>query len=416
MIGFVSSTLASAGPPNSPTAPFPQPDLPLLGEVLRASGIGERERGRIYEPAFQALLEKLKGEAGAVRSGYPRARKLHLALHREVLLRYESTADGLDRVLDHGEYNCLSSSLLYGLVARAFGLQAQLVQMPRHVYVRLLIDGRRVEVESTSRKGFDLHPQWIPATDPFADPDYGLNASFGKYRGVEGGEAEGVDLERAVGFLWHNAGRRALERGEALRAAQSFLEESKLAPSGPNSETLGMLLAQAFRLAYESGNFEDAYRIADIGMQIFPGQTTARDRLLAASLKRIEANCDQGRIVESKEILDRTERTVGSPEDVMRLERGACPVIAAAAVRLEDWNLASSMAQRFIAAEPDGLESEHFARWVARREEEAKSHGGAKACSQILSLLPEERGLPLLESPAAGESAPLPAPAPEPEN
>jgi hypothetical protein len=408
-VGSVFATPTRALAASDPPAPA---DLSVLREVLRASGIGEGQSRQIYEPVFLALLENLQKEAGGIRSGYRRARRLHMALHEKVFRRYESSADGLDRVLDRGDYNCLSASLLYGLVAQAFGLHAQLVQIPRHVYVRLLIEGRQVEVESTSRKGFDLHPRFAGSRQSLTDPDFGLEASPGDSLGGDGDPGPaGVDLERAVGFLWHNEGRRALERGEALHAAQAFLEESKVAPSGPNSEILGMFLAQAFRLVYESGNFEEAYRIADIGLQIFPGQTTAKDRLLAASLKRIEAGCDEGRMAESREILDQTEREVGTSEDALRLERGACPVIAAAAVRMQDWSLAARMAQRFIAAEPDGLEAEHFARWVARREEEARIQPGPNACSEVPLFLREDGRLPLLQSPV--DASPLPAGGPE---
>ena len=191
-------------------------------------------------------------------------------------------------------------------------------------------------------------------------------------------------LERAVGFLWHNTGRRALERGEALRAAESFLEESKLEPlEASRTETVGMFLARAFRLDYEAGNFGEAYRIAEIGMEIFPGQTTARDRMLAATLKRIEGACEAGQADAAEEILNQAAASVKSPVDIRRLERGSCPTIAAAAVRAEDWERAGRMALRFNAAELDGVESRRLSRWVARRQREAQERERENACSEV---------------------------------
>jgi|GEM_PF-1634971 len=365
-----------------------KPDLTLLRETLRASGVTDPARSLVYETSFLELVSGLEREVGRTHSAYRRARKLHQALHQRILRRYVSTADGLDAVLERGEFNCLSASLLYGMVARSFGLDVQVVEIPRHVYVRLFVDQRRIEVESTSRTGFDLRPKLDLGTTSLSDPGYGSNAAgAGVLPPLSGTLPEGVDLERAVGFLWHNRGRRALEEGEALRAARAFLEESRLQPAGSTpSETLGMFLARAFRVAYEAGNFEDAYRIAEIGIQILPGQTTARDRLLAAALKRIESILESGHVSEAEEVLNLTGSTVGKPVDLRRLERGACPLIAAAAVRSEDWALASRMARRFAIAEPDRVESNRLSLWVARREREVHASLGHNACSEMSPL------------------------------
>jgi hypothetical protein len=391
-----------------------KPDLTLFRETLRASGVTDPVRRLSYEASFLDLLSGLEREIGFTRSAYRRARKLHLAMHEKVLRRYVSTADGLDAVLDRGEFNCLSASLLYGMVARSFGLEVQVVEIPRHVYVRLFVDQRRVEVESTSRTGFDLRPKLDLSPVSPSDPGYGSNASApGAPPTMAASLPEGVDLERAVGFLWHNRGRRALEEGEAVRAARSFLEESKLEPPGAShSETLGMFLAQAFRMAYEAGNFRDAYLIAGIGIQIFPGQTTARDRLLAASLKRIEATCESGSLSEAEKILNLTASTVGNVVDVRRLERGACPLIAAAAVRAEDWDRASRMARRFAIAEPDRFESSRLSQWVARREHESLSGAGTNACIEPSSPFLEVGVSEFLPDSRSGVAAdPSPAPA-----
>ncbi|MCI0657179.1 MAG: hypothetical protein L0170_08930 [Acidobacteria bacterium] len=394
-----------------------KPDLTLFRETLRASGVTDPVRRLNYEASFLDLLSGLEHEIGFTRSAYRRARKLHLAMHEKVLRRYVSTADGLDAVLDRGEFNCLSASLLYGMVARSFGLEVQVVEIPRHVYVRLFVDQRRVEVESTSRTGFDLRPKLDLLPVSPSDPGYGSNASAtGEPPAMAASLPDGVDLERAVGFLWHNRGRRALEEGEAVKAARSFLEESRLEPPGAShSETLGMFLARGFRMAYEAGNFRDAYLIAEIGIQIFPGQTTARDRLLAASLKRIEATCESGRLSEAEEILNLTVSAVGNAVDVRRLERGACPLIAAAAVRAEDWDRASRMARRFAIAEPDRFESSRLSQWVARREHESLSGAGTNACIEPAAAFSPflEVGVPefLPDSRSGAAADPSPAPA-----
>ena len=398
--------LASESAVGSPALSPLMFDRVLLREVLRASGVSEAEKRQAYEAAFQTMLQDVSGRIGTIRSRYRMARKLHELLHQQVLRRYQSDADGLDAVLDHGDYNCLSASLLYGLLGRALGLQVQVVEIPSHVYVRILVNQRKVEVETTSRNGFDLRQEPLPGPGAPGSPSYGANAGAVVPPGMEE-VPDSVELERAVGFLWHNTGRRALEHGEALRAAESFLEESKLEPlEASRTETVGMFLARAFRLDYEAGNFGEAYRIAEIGMEILPGQTTARDRMLAATLKRIEGACEAGQADVAEEILNQAAASVKSPVDIRRLERGSCPTIAAAAVRAEDWERAGRMVLRFNAAELDGVESRRLSRWVARRQREAQERKRENACSEVSANSYESPLLSVVDLPTPAASSP----------
>ena len=381
-------------------------DHVLLKEVLRASGIVETDRLVAYERSFEAMAVDLQARIGSTQNPYRLARKLHDSLHAKVLRHYDAAADGMDAVLDRGDFNCLSASLLYGILGRAVGLDVKVVEIPRHVYVQLWVDGRKVIVETTSRKGFDRRPA-LETSASSAGMGYGMNAAAAVPAGSYDLGADAVDLEHAVGFLWHNAGRRALERGETLVAARSFLEESKLRPlEEGRSETLAALLARAFRMEYEIGNFEKAYRVAEIGLRIFPGQTTARDRLLAAALKRIEAASDADAVEGAEAMLSETAfAAAGDLLDVRRLRRGACPIIMAAAVRLGDWERAERMLRQFQESEPDMAESRRLARWVARRRLEASYGMERKACSEHGSVLGEEGGEVFL-GPPAGDPIP----------
>jgi hypothetical protein len=137
-------------------------------------------------------------------------------------------------------------------------------------------------------------------------------------------------------------------------------------------------------------------------MRIFPGQTTARDRLLAAALKRIEAASEADAVERAEAMLNETAFAAGDLLDVRRLQRGACPVIMAAAVRLGDWDRAERMVRQFQDSEPDRAESRRLARWVARRRLEASYGDERNACSEHGSILTEESGEIFLGGPAAG--------------
>jgi hypothetical protein len=180
---------------------------------------------------------------------------------------------------------------------------------------------------------------------------------------------EPVSLERATGFLWHNTAERALARGDAVKAASSFLEEFRSnSELGSRIDGFATSLARAFRIEYEDGRFDNAYLIAEMEAKIFPHKTTTRDRILAAASKRVDAECEAGDAAGAESVLDATVATLAEPSDVARLEREMCPHIAAAAVRAADWTRAIRMASRYAQSEPDTFEAERFLSWVESRE------------------------------------------------
>lgn len=70
---------------------------------------------------------------------------------------YHEDQSALSVVLRTRVYNCISSALLYIVLAEQAGLHASGVIMPSHAFVQLrLSDGRQIEVETTSADGFDV--------------------------------------------------------------------------------------------------------------------------------------------------------------------------------------------------------------------------------------------------------------------
>ena len=87
-----------------------------------------------------------------------RGRRLLMAMHDQLLTHiYDEDQSALSVLLRTGVYNCISSALLYIVLAEEFGLQAAGVIMPSHAFAQLtLSDGSAIEVETTSADGFDV--------------------------------------------------------------------------------------------------------------------------------------------------------------------------------------------------------------------------------------------------------------------
>ena len=68
---------------------------------------------------------------------------------------YQSRITG---IFTGGHYNCLSSAVLYAVLARGFGMPVRAAFVPTHVFVEMGTPGGKIiEVETTSATGFD----WI---------------------------------------------------------------------------------------------------------------------------------------------------------------------------------------------------------------------------------------------------------------
>jgi len=76
---------------------------------------------------------------------------------RSSLAGYDADQSQLSELLRTGIYNCISSGLLYLVLAERAGLNSAGVIMPSHAYVQITLeDGHVAEVETTTAEGFDV--------------------------------------------------------------------------------------------------------------------------------------------------------------------------------------------------------------------------------------------------------------------
>jgi len=322
------------------------------------------------EQGLSEIVERL----GHAPPGPRLARRLHRLLHRRYLREYVADADDVVALVDTGRYNCLSATLFYGMAARRLGFDPEVLKLPGHLLLRLHVRGRVVDVETTSPFGFNLGYTSSLSPRPDADADeetLSRRLEWPRTSPLYGPSLEPrwqVPLEIAVGYAWLNRAWRDLEAGDAVNAARDAGRAGRtLGGLAAQDESLRRLLARAFRREYEAGRFERAYAVAVEEVGLFPNRTTSRDRLLAATVKRIEDLCDAGTVTVALRLLDEASGLCLSPVDRARLARRAAPLAAAAAVRTAQWELAERAAQIYAAAEPDALEGERLRSWVRDR-------------------------------------------------
>jgi hypothetical protein len=342
----------------------------VVEELLRASGVTASDLAAKTDRVVETI-DSIGRKFRRGSTSYHRAWRLHRYLHKHHFRSYVPYADGLDRIVDNGEFSCVSSTIFAALTARAMGYEPVVVEFPGHLGLALPIDGRLVYVESTQRNGFDARPQTFREPVAWGDP-----ASFSgpHLPGIDRdgptppGQLRVFSPEEAIGFVWLNSARRALDSGEAERAARRAARARRFLPDElALSDGVHRLVGHAFRSLYESREFDTAYRVALTEVELFPGFTTSHDRLVAAAYKRIETACESDDPSAAEALLDEVGNSALYAEELRRLELNVAPMITAAAVRTGEWTLAARTVERYSRAEPDEIEAARLREWVERR-------------------------------------------------
>jgi hypothetical protein len=136
----------------------------LLALALVASGDHRDAASHAsYTARVDRFVAALRPTMAAAADDWHRGYELNRAMHRDLLGGegaelggYQFEQARLTGIFESGRYNCLSSAVLYVVLARAFDLPVRAAVVPTHVFVELGAPGGKVfEVETTSAKGFD---------------------------------------------------------------------------------------------------------------------------------------------------------------------------------------------------------------------------------------------------------------------
>ena len=131
--------------------------------ILASDGPRDAASYRALEARVDAFVAHVRpaidGAADAWHRGYELHRAMHASLFGEAkgaLGGYQLSQSRVAGIFETGRYNCISSAMLYVVLARAFDLPVRGVQVPTHAFVEMGAPGGKIlEVETTSDTGFD---------------------------------------------------------------------------------------------------------------------------------------------------------------------------------------------------------------------------------------------------------------------
>ncbi|QDU98718.1 tetratricopeptide repeat protein [Lignipirellula cremea] len=237
-------------------------DSSLAEAALIASGVTDaRERER-YLKRIQSIAD---GAPPATSDPFADGDRLLRYLHDKVLKKYQERQTRLSVLLDSGDYNCVSSSLLFVILARRQQRDARAVEAPDHVFAVLYDGARHVDVETTNRWGFHAGAS-AEARRQLREQtgfDYVPQQHEDQRRELSGpGAVAVIYYNQGVGFTREEKYDQALGAYfRALTLDREFVSAIK--------NTLVVLANWSGRLNNE-GRFEKALQVTQVGLSLAP--------------------------------------------------------------------------------------------------------------------------------------------------
>jgi tetratricopeptide (TPR) repeat protein len=124
-------------------------DASLVLSLADGDALG-RTRARM-----DTLVREVREVALPERDLRARGNMVLVFLHERLLEGYVEEQTRVDVALQTGRYNCVSSAILYMILARAVDLDVVGVRTHDHAFCAVRLDGRLVDVETTNLYGFD---------------------------------------------------------------------------------------------------------------------------------------------------------------------------------------------------------------------------------------------------------------------
>lgn len=238
--------------------------------VLLASGVAESDLARQRNRLTAALAPAVQ-QARRKKDLRDRGQTLLQALHDTVLRRYEATATHIPRVLEAGEYNCVSSVVLFMAAAQGLLPEPRAVITPSHAFGRVSIDGKSVDVEATSPQGFGADRARL-LTPEFARR-IGISRTVdGKTPNLAAEYAQAMELPPValLAAIYSNRAVDMLQQSDLRGAATALDRATRLAQGAQKArvaEWRATLLSNVASDLVEKGRYSEAIPLLQLGLQ-----------------------------------------------------------------------------------------------------------------------------------------------------
>jgi len=309
--------------------------LTLLDAALIASGTPDAlmaERRARVTSVLQPVIDRARRK----KAGAARGKALLRALHEQVFRRYDATKTNVWDALQTGQFNCVSSAVIYVIAAQGLMDNPRAMLMPTHAYARVTVDGKPVDVETTIDEGFDPDPRKVMT------PSFMQRLGIGRLmngKPVDAAAARKAAVElpalALIATVYSNRAVDLMDKGDSAGAVVALDRATRIAPTAlrPQLATWrGTLLVNAAADLIEHGRAQDAVPLLQLGLDGTTGSTreTLQYNLALARGNVAHTKADAGALHEA--LADLNE-ALASGQKIPAVEQERARIIALLAAK-----------------------------------------------------------------------------------
>ncbi len=228
-------------------------------------------------------------------------------MHKNILKKYVESATTLDTVLTSGQYNCLSSTLMFNSLLELNGVEPEMVILPTHVYSLIDLYSKEIDVENTTPNGFDV------ANNPGAQE--ALKAITGFNYTPSGQAPEVVGIRGIAAYTYANRAYFAAKANNPLLAFQCALKSYALFPEGRGIYTnvSAAYVSYAYYLINTKKDFLGAMQVLEDAFANLPTKAEFVQNYKAALDGYLRQLVEKGDYAGATAAFDRAKSISGQP-------------------------------------------------------------------------------------------------------
>ena len=320
--------------------------IDLATAALVASGVPDAQFDDVKAALFRSTATA-RQQAQTQKTAKKKGDRLLRALHETVLRRYQETQSDVAAVLRSGEFNCLSSAVLFLIAAEGLVDNPRGMLSKTHAFARVDVDGKPADVETTTKGGFavDRNKLVTPAYLKTLGVGDGLSPAE---RLADLKNPDEVPLTGLIAALYSNRGVMLVRAGDVEGAAVAFDRATRIAQGEQRSRVAdwrAALLNNATQRLMDESRLDDAKALLALALDGATGSTRAAllQNLANVAVAQSHQARTAGRLREARALLDEALAT-GTTSTTMKQQ------IASAAADLDGQLAADSGDEKKCAA------------------------------------------------------------------
>ncbi|MCX7881983.1 MAG: transglutaminase-like domain-containing protein [Brevinematales bacterium] len=282
-------------------------ELDPIEGFLTVAWLTNRESVAWYASQWKGVIAEIQRQRFT--NDTERAERILLVLHERFLKRYRETANTVSGVFQTGEFNCVSSSLLYALSARALGFPVRLNIYTTHARPEIFVGGQWVEVEATIPVGYNFRQK------AQAQQDFIRLTSFADERTPR---SVATNLLQWYAVWYANEVYMQVRRREISNAFQLAVRAIELESTLPFVRTNGIAAYQEYSSFLRLRGFtNEAISVLEEGIRLFPESGVLSNNMQVFVYQMVMDLLKAGRFMDATTMVNTYQPLLLEREDII---------------------------------------------------------------------------------------------------